>query len=28
MTQSNRLDGGQINRDAPLKFTFDGKTYQ
>lgn len=28
MTQSNRLDGGQINRDAALKFTFDGKTFQ
>jgi len=28
MTQFNRLDGGQINRDATLKFTFDGKTFR
>ena len=28
MTQINRLDGGQIDRDTPLKFTFDGKAYQ
>jgi len=28
MTQPNRLDGGQINRDASLNFTFDGKSYQ
>ena len=28
MTQSNRLDGGQINRDATLKFTFDSKTFR
>ncbi|WP_299732921.1 sarcosine oxidase subunit alpha family protein [uncultured Tateyamaria sp.] len=27
MTQTNRLDGGQIDRDATLSFTFDGKTY-
>ncbi|MBD3663209.1 sarcosine oxidase subunit alpha family protein [Sulfitobacter aestuariivivens] len=28
MTQINRLQGGQINRDRPLKFMFDGKFYQ
>ncbi len=28
MTQPNRLAGGQINRDAPLNFHFDGKAYQ
>ncbi|MDE0984275.1 MAG: sarcosine oxidase subunit alpha family protein [Yoonia sp.] len=28
MTQFNRLDGGQIDRDATLKFTFDGKTFR
>lgn len=28
MTQINRLTGGQINRDMPLNFTFDGKSYQ
>lgn len=28
MTQSNRLDGGQIDRNAALKFTFDGNTFQ
>ena len=27
MTQSNRLSGGQIDRDTKLSFTFDGKTY-
>ncbi|MCK8462233.1 sarcosine oxidase subunit alpha family protein [Aliiroseovarius sp. S1339] len=27
MTQSNRLSGGQIDRNTTLKFTFDGKTY-
>ncbi|WP_419738781.1 sarcosine oxidase subunit alpha family protein [Ruegeria sp.] len=28
MTQRNRLNGGLINRDASLSFTFDGKSYQ
>ncbi len=28
MTQPNRLDGGQINRDKLLNFRFDGKAYQ
>ena len=28
MTQKNRLSGGQIDRNAPLKFMFDGKFYQ
>ncbi len=28
MTQSNRLNGGLINHDASLSFTFDGKSYQ
>jgi sarcosine oxidase subunit alpha len=28
MTQSNRLNGGLINRDTSLSFTFDGKSYQ
>ncbi len=28
MTQTNRLSGGQIDRNTPLNFTFDGKTYQ
>ncbi len=28
MTQSNRLNGGLINRDVSLSFTFDGKSYQ
>ena len=27
MTQVNRLDGGLIDRGAPLRFTFDGKPY-
>ena len=27
MTQSNRLAGGLIGRDAPLSFRFDGKRY-
>ncbi|MBU2991699.1 sarcosine oxidase subunit alpha family protein [Octadecabacter sp. 1_MG-2023] len=27
MTQKNRIEGGQIDRDANLKFTFDGQTY-
>ncbi|WP_299297077.1 sarcosine oxidase subunit alpha family protein [uncultured Tateyamaria sp.] len=27
MTQKNRLDGGQIDRNTTLNFTFDGKTY-
>ncbi len=28
MTQSNRLDGGLINRDRPINFTFDNIPYQ
>ncbi|WP_298291878.1 sarcosine oxidase subunit alpha family protein [uncultured Litoreibacter sp.] len=28
MTQKNRLQGGQIDRDITLKFTFDGKQYE
>ena len=28
MTQTNRLDGGLINRDQPMNFRFDGKSYQ
>ena len=28
MTQSNRLNGGQIDRNKTLTFTFDGKSYQ
>ncbi|WP_136440898.1 sarcosine oxidase subunit alpha family protein [Pacificoceanicola onchidii] len=28
MTQVNRLSGGLIDRNAPLSFRFDGKTYQ
>ncbi|MEN8896746.1 MAG: 2Fe-2S iron-sulfur cluster-binding protein, partial [Yoonia sp.] len=28
MTQINRLTGGQIDRDQPRNFTFDGKSYQ
>jgi sarcosine oxidase subunit alpha len=28
MTQTNRLAGGQIDRDTPLNFTFDGRSYQ
>ncbi len=28
MSQTNRLDGGQIDRAQPLKFKFDGKSYQ
>ncbi len=28
MSQINRIAGGQIDRDAALKFTFDGKSYQ
>ena len=28
MTQSNRLNGGLINRGKPLNFNFDGRTYQ
>ncbi|MDA5094527.1 sarcosine oxidase subunit alpha family protein [Aliiroseovarius sp. KMU-50] len=28
MSQINRLTGGQINRAAPVTFTFDGKNYQ
>ena len=28
MTQSNRLDGGLINRDRPINFTFDDIPYQ
>ncbi|MEM9577833.1 MAG: sarcosine oxidase subunit alpha family protein [Pseudomonadota bacterium] len=28
MTQSNRLPGGLINRTRPIKFRFDGKTYE
>ena len=28
MTQSNRLNGGQIDREKTLTFTFDGKSYQ
>jgi sarcosine oxidase subunit alpha len=28
MTQVNRLDDGQIDRDTSLKFTFDGTTYR
>ena len=28
MTQSNRLNGGQIDRNKTLAFTFDGKIYQ
>ena len=28
MTQSNRIDGGLIDRSAPLNFTFNGKTMQ
>ncbi|MEN8894959.1 MAG: 2Fe-2S iron-sulfur cluster-binding protein, partial [Yoonia sp.] len=27
MTQKNRIEGGQIDRNAKLKFTFDGKVY-
>lgn len=27
MTQKNRIDGGQIDRDVKLKFTFDGQIY-
>ncbi|WP_415402294.1 sarcosine oxidase subunit alpha family protein [Tateyamaria sp. SN3-11] len=27
MTQANRLDGGQIDRNTTLSFTFDGKSY-
>lgn len=27
MTQKNRIDGGQIDRNATLKFTFDGSSY-
>ncbi|MEM5521481.1 sarcosine oxidase subunit alpha family protein [Sulfitobacter sp. AS59] len=27
MTQKNRIDGGQIDRDTKLKFTFDGQVY-
>ena len=27
MTQINRISGGQIDRDQPLNFTFDGKPY-
>ncbi|AXI47135.1 sarcosine oxidase subunit alpha [Sulfitobacter sp. SK012] len=28
MSNKNRLSGGQIDRDTPLNFTFDGKSYQ
>ncbi|MEH6830168.1 MAG: sarcosine oxidase subunit alpha family protein [Sulfitobacter sp.] len=28
MTHKNRIDGGQIDRNAALKFTFDGKRYE
>lgn len=28
MTQTNRLGGGLINRERPMNFTFDGKSYQ
>ena len=28
MTQSNRLNGGLINRGKPLNFNFDGRAYQ
>jgi len=28
MTQTNRLQGGQIDRNTPQKFMFDGKFYQ
>ena len=27
MTQKNRIDGGLIDRNIPLNFTFDGKKY-
>ena len=27
MTQVNRLDGGLIDRNTPLSFTFDGRRY-
>ncbi|CUI32271.1 sarcosine oxidase subunit alpha family protein [Cognatishimia activa] len=27
MTQMNRLNGGLVNRDKPLEFTFEGRTY-
>ncbi len=28
MSQKNRIAGGQIDRDTPLNFTFDGKSYE